>query len=158
MGNFDGIDNASATKSGNWIRDGKYWLRINRCAMHKKNHDGTEMLITEMTCVRVLDDNGGTGHRVGEDLAYSIKKTGSTMYLPNAKALFVAALGVPEAKVTSEVCEGCIADNQPLAGLVIEVVARTERKKTKDGTFTKVIPLRRVEPEEIEKAGIKLAA
>lgn len=154
MGFFDGIENASATKSGNYLREGKYWLQIVALKMHQKD-DGTQLFISELRVVRVLDDENGKGHKVGEDVAYVIKRTGNKNYLPNSKALFAAALAMKEEDISGDICNKCLSEEQPLSGVVIEFVARRQEKKTKPGEFfTKVVPMRRLDLEELTSAGV----
>lgn len=149
MGIFDGIDDAKPSASGNYIRPGHYFARIDGVRLVKK-FTGEDFLAIEMNVVQVLDDEDGTGHRVGEDITHLLKST-QPSFLGNVKQFICATLGCSPDEVGKAEADRVTSDEQPLAGIVIEFVARTTTTRA-GKPFTKVTYKREVPAGEINAA------
>lgn len=149
MGIFDGIDDARVSGDGNWVRPGHYFARINGVKLTKK-FTGEHFLAVEMQIVQALDDDEGTGHRVGEDVTH-LMKASSPSFLGNVKQFVSATLGCSPDEVGKAEADRVTSDEQPLAGIVVEFVGR--EITTKAGRpFTKVTYKREVPTNEINAA------
>ncbi len=135
---FDNIENAKATEGGNWVRDGRYQVELGVIKM-VTNRSKVEMLAIESTVTVVVDNNGGSGHRVGEEIVHFLKVANDS-FLGNSKQFISASLGCHADAVGVEQANTVISDEQPLAGIVVEFTAQTiKTKANKD--FTKVMYL-----------------
>lgn len=151
MGVFDGIENASAGYDSNYIRNGRYWARIGTVKV-TQNFRREQFLAIELTVVHVLDDDEGRGHKAGEDIVHLIKAQ-SDMFLGNVKQFVSSALGCGPDAVDKNAAEKIVSDEQPLAGIVLNVSGR--EITTKQGKpFTKVTYGAEVTAEELATAGV----
>lgn len=133
---FDKIENAKATEGGNWVRPGRYQAELGAIKMvtNRKNQD---LMAIESTITAVIDNAGGVGHRVGEEIVHFLKVELDS-FLGNAKQFISAALGVHADAIGAEQADTVVSDEQPLAGIIVEFTATTI--KTKAGTdWTKVM-------------------
>jgi hypothetical protein len=151
MGNiFENIGNAKVSQGdGNYVRPGHYYARLNAVKLTQK-FTGEQFLAVEMTVVSVLDDDEGRGHKVGEDTTH-LMKAASPSFLGNVKAFIAATLGCSPDEVDQNSADRVTSDEQPLAGIVVELVGR--QITTKAGKpFTKVTYKREVPPDELNEA------
>lgn len=145
---FKGLKDAKPRVDGNYLTEGRYWLRINKLKIDTSRKNESFLAI-EMTNIRTLDDNQGKGHKPGEDVTHMLMAKFDS-FLGNVKQFAVCALGgqvKPEEVDEAGMMELC-ADNQPLHGLVVEVNNKgiTTRK---GAPFTTVNYLRVVGVEEL---------
>lgn len=135
---FDKIADAKTSFDSNWVRPGRYQAEIMGVKLTQK-FTGEKFLAIELRVVNVLDDNGGQGHRVGEDITHmlGVMKPG---FLSNFKQFLASTLGVNPEDVTKEGADKAVSEEQPLAGIVVELEARTIMVgPNKDKPFTKVM-------------------
>lgn len=136
---FRGTEEAKASfGDANYMRAGHYLCRIEEVRAGERRVGGG-YVVFGMQVVHVFDDVQGSGHRVGENVSHMLMRAGAQadMFLPSMKAAIGAICeGDPEA-VTSGDLVAVVSDDQPLAGVVVEIVARNIN--TRRGTlFTRV--------------------
>ncbi len=132
---------SAATRSSSdfeYLRAGHYFMRVDCVKEGVTTVDETDFVAVEMTCVKVLDDDAGQGHKVGDSVnwlrkAIKIKKAGLTYFYKDLMNLFSALLNedrqaFEDGEVTlaecQELCEDEDTPGGPLNGFVIEVNAR----------------------------------
>jgi hypothetical protein len=143
---FSGISAVKARVAANYMRPGRYWLRINRLKLDS-NRKNVPFLAIEMQVCRVLDNDNGQGHKVGEDVTHMLM-TDNEMFMPNIKAALARILDVPSETITEEECIAVAGDDQPLANTVVEILA-TEIQTRAGNPFTQVDYKREVPIEEV---------
>jgi hypothetical protein len=159
MGIFDNIVETKASRSANYTRPGHYWCIINGVKEGEtRNKDG--FVAIEMTTIHRFEEqcfpdsiapDGSTvlgSHKIGEDHTHMML-TKHDSFLGNFKQFLVGASGTPEHEITPEDATYVISDEQPLAGYIVEVTAKTI--KTRRGTdFTKIEYERQISPTQIK--------
>lgn len=148
-GIFDGIGNAKPSGDGNWFRPGHYYSEIQAVKLATK-FNGEKFLAIEQKIVKVLDNDEGRGHKVGEECTHLLK-VANPSFLGNVKAFIAAALGCSPDEVGKAEADRVTSDEQPLAGIVVEVVARVKPKRNGD-PFTLVTYKREVPEGEVNAA------
>lgn len=144
MGIFDKIGDAKMSGEGNYVRDGDYEAELVSVKLVESARSG-QLLAIESRITKVLDDNNGAGHKVGEDVVQFMKVT-SPSFLGNVKQFISSSLGCSPDDVGKNEADKVTSDEQPLAGLVVRFTARTI--KTQAGKdFTKVTYKGEVETE-----------
>jgi hypothetical protein len=133
---FDGIENAKVSNDGNWVRPGKYTATIVGVKMVKK-FNGDQFVAIELKIASVLDDENGTGHKVGEDVTHLLK-VANPSFLGNFKQFASTALGCEAEDLGKAEADRITSDEQPLAGIEIALTAR-QIKTQKGNPFTKVM-------------------
>lgn len=154
MGIFKGINRVKPRVDANYIGPGKYLLRIDKVKV-EQTRKREDFFAVEMTVLHVLDDlEGQAAHRVGDGVTWLIKNAGDSAdyFLPEISAFVKAVVGEDLASMDDEEAESCVdqmvADDQPLAGMLIEVHARHVATQS-GGTFTKVAFKRAVPAAEV---------
>ncbi len=133
---FDNIETAKTTEGGNWVRPGRYRAMLGEIKM-VTNRKKVELMAIESTITEVIDNAGGSGHRVGEEIVHFLKVSLDS-FLGNAKQFISASLGCLASDVQAAQADTVVGDEQPLAGIVVEFTANNI--KTGSGnTFTKVM-------------------
>jgi hypothetical protein len=136
---FDKVDGATGSINSEYMRAGRYLVYIKRF-ISKKSRKDANLALFECIVVEVLDASAAAvepkgPHIVGNNATFVIdlnKDAG-----PGAlKSALRDILGIPEEDVTSEVCERCAGDSQPLAGLFVEFDNRVIKTKEKGLPFT----------------------
>lgn len=148
MGLFTGIKDAKVGFGRGYEKNGMYLQRIDRVKQGKTRR-GREFLAIEKTVIKVIDDFEGTGHREGEEITHMLM-TDSDYFLANFKEFIATCFDAdPQAaEVDESDCEAAVSEQQPLAGIVLEMFNKDIQ--TKDGKpFTKVGYKRRVPQAEI---------
>jgi len=136
MSIFDKIGDAKVGQEGNWVRPGKYTAKIHGVKLVKK-FNGDQFVAVEMTVLTVADDEGGTGHKVDEEITH-LMKVGNPSFLGNFKQFASEALGCSPDDLGKAEADRITSDEQPLAG--IEIGFRARQKPTKaGGQFTLVM-------------------
>lgn len=150
MGIFDGIEKATRQYDNNFLRAGRYVLRIERVS--SGNSRKGDFWKFEATVLAVLNDEAGQGHRAGE-VVTRLRPQSQDGALPEFKSLICCVLECKDEEITAQDCYAVTDDNQPLAGMVIEVHARqVETKKStpeRPAVFTRVDYRRRVDLKEL---------
>lgn len=150
MSLFDGIDKAEIQKRREYVRPGRYVVRIDglKTGMTRKK---LAFFVANMTVVHVVDvtaaanDNRGP-HRVGDSPSWMTMATWDT-FLPTVKGLVFflaqgAGMAENESDVDKEALEMAVGDNQPFAGMFLEIDAVNVPKRESNDVFTQVRPVR----------------
>lgn len=132
---FKGISGVKATQGSNYLRAGHYYMLL-RGVKLGQNRKGRDFVAIEMTCLHVFDDDNGRGHKINEDTTHMLM-CDSDPFLPNFKAFVSAALDCDESEINEESCIEITGNDQPLAGLVVEVQG-TEIVTQKGNPFTRI--------------------
>lgn len=136
MSIFDKIGDAKVGQEGNWVRPGTYTAEIVAVKMVKK-FNGDQFVAIEMKVLTVEDNDGGAGHKVGEDITHLLK-VANPSFLGNFKQFAATALGCDPDDLGKAEADRVTSDEQPLAG--IEIGFRARQKPTqKGGVFTLVM-------------------
>jgi hypothetical protein len=135
-GIFDGIENAKASFASNYVRAGSYEADLGKVEL-TKNHAKVEFLAIEMTVTKVMDNDEGRGHKVGDEITH-LMKVQNTSFLGNFKQFAASALNCDADQVGKAEADRITSDEQPLVGVKVGFVARQTTTKA-GGPFTKVI-------------------
>lgn len=137
MGYFDkvkGVGNAKAGRDVNYLREGSYIARIDKCWIKDDCRGGFDLAICEMTVLH--RNNEESVNRVGESASWAISST-NDYFLPECLALVQAVTGEDvdgmseEQKV--EAMNLVFDSNNPLEGTIVEVeVIKKAKKKASD--------------------------
>lgn len=154
---FSGLKDAKLRVDANYVRPGHYLMRIDKCktAENRKHED---FCAVEMTCVHVMDDDNGAGHKPGEEPSWltMVKSdyfaSDILTFICNVMGLDPNDLSEKERIEAAEMVFGEEDDkdhDQPLSGTVVEVKARAVKLKDSDKDFTKVSWCREVPASEL---------
>ena len=119
---FAGMREASREHNSNWFKPGAYLCRIDEVKLFQKK-SGENVFKAEMTVVQVIDDNGGSANRLGEQIGHLIP-SGGFKFLERVKGFIACATGSEDHEVDEGATEYSCGDAQPLAGFVLQVSAR----------------------------------
>lgn len=164
-----GFGGSKASRDANYVTPGHYVMRIDSVRM-KANRKSEPIFVVEMTPIHVLAEDPLTeteglmngiptvSNKRGVPCTHLIPLTGpgQEMAMPNMMAFaesLVPGLADESPAEKEAVMDTIVSDEQPLAGLLVEVVARciVTRKKTH---FTKITYIGIVSDEERLKRGL----
>lgn len=143
---FKGMREAKARVQANYMKEGIYLCRYDavKCDATRKNED---FLVFEMTVVKVIDNNNGAGHKLGESVSHMLLAKNDS-FLPNVKRILANVLNMMPEQITEEnAIQVCMPD-QPLAGMVVEIKARGITTKA-GKPFTEIDHKREVPASEL---------
>jgi len=145
-GLFSGIKEAKVNVSSEYIRPGRYLMRIDatKYLQTRKSGDG---VAAEMTVVHVFDNDTGRGHSAGAEVSQLFLKK-SEYFFSDVKSFVGAVMEVDPAVIGTEEATQVFDGSNPLAGMVVEVSAR-QITTQKNSVFTKVSFIRHVPPAEV---------
>lgn len=112
------FNEAKTYSQSEYVREGRYFARIDNVKFNTGRKNNTSLLV-EMTTVHVLNDADGTGHRVGDSITHCMSMNSDYFYR-DLKAFLKGAAGLAE-EVSKEDLKLIVADDQPLAGTVVEM-------------------------------------
>lgn len=156
MGLFSGIKNAKTKVDAEYVAAGQYLMRIDK-VKQDKDRKNVPFFAVEMTCLHVTDGSHPKAHRIGADVTWLIKST-NDYFLPEIKAFVLNVLEEDlDAKSEDEaesLVEAICADDNPMAGTVVElhareIVLREKDEKGNDKLFTRVSFRREVPFSEV---------
>lgn len=149
MGLYDKIRDAKASKGANYVRAGGY-LALVRRVKQDQNRKKVDFVAIEMVILAVLRvDPQDAPHTVGEQTSHLLMSDKDS-FLGNFKAFIIGATGAAEAEVTEKEALAVVSDDQPLAGVVVELDNKIiKTKANKD--FTAVNYRRALEPDEVRE-------
>jgi hypothetical protein len=108
---------SKATKSGNFVKVGKYLFEVKAITAEKKFKG--DMFIAEMKVLEATQtDAKHTPNPVGSEASY-IVNLGQLSGPGNVKAFIMALFNVPEEQVTAEVIGELCSDKNPAKGMKI---------------------------------------
>lgn len=152
MGMFDKVETVARQFDKNFLRDGRYILRIEE-VRSGTSRKGEHWRFTA-TVLNVIDEgkDPGKGHKVGETVKRlrPDKQDGS---IPEFKAFVCCMYECEDSEVKKENCDTILGDTQPLAGAVVEVFAQTvetgKSTPVKPAYFTRVDYIRRIPDADV---------
>jgi hypothetical protein len=153
MGIFDGIESAKMSMGGNYERAGHYLALIRRVKLDVSRKK-VEFVAVEKVILQVIAAEPGTEpHSVGDQVSH-LMMSDKDSFLGNFKSMIANVLGANPAEITAEVAQTVVdEEQQPLAGLVVEMQNRTITTKKGD-PFTLVTYVRALDPDEVvERVG-----
>lgn len=150
MGMFAGMNSASSTQGGNYIRPGNYLYKINRVKVQESQVGSKSFFVAELEVLAAdKTDDDVKPNGVGENVSMIVEVPGKYPELSfgNIKAFLKAAYGtIAEASgedgptdedIDEEMTEAATSEDNPLAGVF--VYAKAFNKLTKQGKdFTRV--------------------
>jgi hypothetical protein len=141
---FGGLATAKPKMGSNYDRPGLYWFRINKVKLDT-NRKNEVNFVVEKTVVRVLDDDAGRGHRLGEDTV-AISNAKHDSFQGNVKQFLSAAFpDVPPEQIDASMAEQICGPQQPMTGMVLEMAAKQIATKSggvfTDKTYRRVVPV-----------------
>jgi hypothetical protein len=128
---FKGVEKAKVSRSANYARPGRY-IAFVRKVETGKNRKKEGFAVVNLVCL--MDLSEGTvdnPHRPGEEFSDMMMEKFDS-FLGNFKGMVTALTGYPEDQITQEVCEYVTSEDQPLAGLVVEM--ENIERQTKEST------------------------
>jgi hypothetical protein len=148
---FKGLKEAKASVQGNYERPGRYLERIDRMKIGT-NFKKEDFLAVEKTIVRVINDDVGRGHGVGEQVTHMMMVKHPS-FLGNVKAMLAGILAMKPEEIDDDAAIQACDDKQPLAGALIEVHSVNIKtgisvKNPNGNDFTKVTYLKEIKPAE----------
>ena len=150
---FSGVSQARPNVDANYVRPGRYWLRIDNCKVGTSRKH-VPFCANEMTVVHVFDNSNGTGHRVGEQVTDMMMRD-NDYFLSDIQGFVGHVLDVEPAAVTEQDCGAIYGPEQPLRGLCVELNAREIQTRNinqqtgQPGVFTKISYVREVPATEL---------
>jgi hypothetical protein len=151
-GIFDGMGEASSSRDSNYVIPAHVLGRINRVKSGTtRKEEG--FFAVEMTVVHDCSpdkyERGKYGHMQGEEVTWMAMAKHDS-FLSNVKQFVGSTLAMEDEAIGKDEVNTICGDDQPLAGLVVEVVARNIiTRANKD--FTKVSFKGEVAQEEVAK-------
>lgn len=142
---FKTIKDVKMRQSANYVRAGSYWARIDAIKLDQ-SRKGAVFLAVEMTVVKVLEDDQGRGHKVGETVSHLMMKDADS-FLPNVKAMIAHIMDMKPEEIEAQHAEAICAADQPLKGCVVDLYNRMISTR-KGNPFTEVNYRREVPPAE----------
>jgi len=138
-GIFEGMGDAKSRMDANCVIPSHFLARINRCKIGKNRKD-EGFFVVEMTVIHDCEPDkyqrSNFGHAVGEDVSHMMMSKHDS-FLGNVKQFVSSTLNMDDDGIGKDEVNTICGDDQPLAGLVIEIVARNiVTRANKD--FTKV--------------------
>ena len=149
-GIFDGMDKAASRLDANYVIPSHFLALINKCKIGENRKD-EGFFVVEMTVIHDCEPDkyarGVFGHAVGEEVSHMMMSKHDS-FLGNVKGFISNVLDMPDDKIGETEALAVAADDQPLAGTVIEVAARNVvTRQNKD--FTVVNYKGEVDKEEL---------
>lgn len=142
---FKSLKDVKMRQAANYMRAGTYWCRIDAIKIDK-NRKMAVFMAVEMTIVKVLDDDQGRGHKVGEGVCHMLMVANDS-FLPNIKAMIAHIMDMRPEEIEARHAEQICALDQPLTGTVVDVYARAITTKA-GKPFTEINYRREVPPAE----------
>lgn len=130
--NFKNIETTRASLGGNYVRPGKYIVRIDRVKEGNSSVNG-DFIAFEMTVFHAFDGE----HKVGENITHMLMAK-HVSWLSNFKAAVMGILSCEEEEVTQEAAAEIVGEKQPLSGLIVNMNAWEIITKQNKKPFTKV--------------------
>lgn len=125
-GIFDGMGGAKSRMDSNYVIPSHFLGRINKCKIGKNRKD-EGFFVVEMTVIHDCQpekyQRGIYGHQPGEEVSHMMMSKHDS-FLGNVKGFISTTLEMSDETIGEEEALAISADDQPLAGTVIEVVAR----------------------------------
>lgn len=151
-GIFDGMGDAASRLDANYVIPSHFLAIINKCKIGE-NRKGEGFFVVEMTVVHDCEPDkyqrGTWGHAVGEEVSHMMMAKHDS-FLGNVKGFISNTLNMEDDTIGEEEAIAVAADDQPLAGTVIEVASRNVVTRA-GNDFTVVNYKGEVEMEDVVK-------
>ena len=125
-GIFDGMGSAKSCMDSNYVIPSHALARINKCKIGKNRKD-EGFFVVEMTIVHNCEpdkyERGKYGHQPGEEVSHMLMSKHDS-FLGNVKGFISNTLDMEDEGIGEDEALAVAAEDQPLAGTVIEFVAR----------------------------------
>ncbi len=152
MGIFDGMGEATSSRDSNYFIPSHFLGRINRVksgtTRKEEGFFAVEVTVVH-DCAPEKYERGKFGHQVGEEVTWMAMAKHDS-FLPNVKQFVSSTLGMDDDKIGKDEVNSICGEDQPLAGLVVEIACRNIVTKA-GNDFTKVSFKGEVVPEEVAK-------
>lgn len=153
MGLFSGLSSAKARIQATYVRPSHFIARIDACKTGE-NRKNEGFFVVEMTvihdCAPDKYDMQTYGHSVGERVSWMAMSKHDS-FLGNVKAFMANVLGLTGAEAENlgeEEAVQITSNDQPLAGTIIEVIAKNITTKA-GNPFTAVNFVGEVQPQQM---------
>ena len=125
-GIFEGMGGAKSRMDSNYVIPSHFLARIDKCKIGKNRKD-EGFFVVEMTVIHDCEPDkyqrSSFGHAVGEEVSHMMMAKHDS-FLGNVKGFISTTLDMPDDQIGEEEAIAVAADDQPLAGTVVEVAAR----------------------------------
>ncbi len=125
-GIFDGMGGAASRMDANYVIPSHFLALISKCKIGENRKDEgffvVEMLVIH-DCEPDKYQRGAWGHAVGEEVSHMMMSKHDS-FLGNVKGFISNTLGMEDGTIGETEALAVAADDQPLAGTIIEVAAR----------------------------------
>jgi len=150
MGMFKNVKDAKANFGANYEREGNYIMFVRRVKLDKNRNDEWFVAVEKVAIECINPGAEPKPHRVGEQCSHLLCNygKGKDSFLPNYKALIMNVFDVPEDEVDEDACDLVTSDDQPMAGIFLEM--QNKNVVTKEGKdFTRIKYIRAIPLSEI---------
>lgn len=147
---FKNVKDARANFGANYEREGNYIMFVRRVKLDKNRNDDWFVAVEKIAIECINPGNETKPHRVGEQLSHLLCNYGKAKdsFLPNYKAMIMSVFDVPEEEVDEDACDLVTSDEQPMAGMFLEM--QNKNVVTKEGNdFTRIKYVRSIPLSEI---------
>lgn len=153
-GAFSGLDKTNPSRDSDFIKPGRYIMRVLGYVHNKANRNGRVQSSFSFQCVAVLDNAAGAAHpggshRVGDKATWMLMADKDASG-PALVAAMMAVTGLPQTELDDAAYTQFGATAQPLAGIFVEVDARIIQKVKSEGLFTLVKVKRAISDDEVK--------
>lgn len=134
MGAFAGMNDATRDYTSNYVRKGRYVVRIDECTSFEKEGVG-RLWKTSLTVLAVEDGD----HKIGEDVQtfFKLDPRYPKMFYGKIMSFIAGVMGVTDEEVGESETEEVLGEQNPLVGLVTvlnAVDSASKKAKNEDGT------------------------
>ena len=134
MGMFAGIEEVKVRKNIKYVTPGKYKVSIQAVKNGERNEDQKPYFVAEM---KVLESNNTDDFPVGSDMAWmTMVKKFKRYFFQDVREFVAVATGSDPDDVGEEVVEVVCGEDQPLTGVLLDVVAYTGENEKSGKKFT----------------------
>ena len=134
MGIFAGIENVEVRKNTKYVTPGKYKCTVEAIRQGLTNEENKPYFVAEL---KVVESNNIEDFPVGSTMAWmTMVKKFKSYFLKDVKNFVATATGSDMDEVTEEVVELVSGEEQPLTGILLEVIAYEGENKTSGKRFT----------------------
>lgn len=153
---FGKIETVDAQRDSEWLRAGRYLAYIRKFFARNLRDGGGKMAGFELVILKVVDptnaaQDAGGPHHAGDRTTWGFMLRQDAAW-PAMKTAIASIMGVKPEEVTSEVCLECARDDQPLAGLVVELEGKIIITKKNERPFNRITVKRVVPASEVLEA------
>ena len=146
VGVFSGMKEAKPSFASNYEREGHYWNVIQQVKLDQ-NRSRVTFVAFEKVCIRSLDPDAPKPHKPGDEMAHLLMSDKDS-FLGNMKSAIGGITGMDPNDVGEKEALSVCADDQPMAGMIIENQNRQIMTKAKK-PFTLINYIREVPASEV---------